>query len=105
MLWLTAVCVSHSLANTPFRAAHAPLEIAKSNHLGVGVDIVDMRQDSASVIVATLMMPRLRVAGVSDGDCRSASLEVARIVTSNVGKTVGILLFGLSNQRRRLRGP
>lgn len=39
-----ACCVSHSLANTPFRAAHAPLATAKSNHLGVEVGMVDMRQ-------------------------------------------------------------
>ena len=80
MPWLTAGCVSHSLANTPFRAAHAPLEIAKSNHLGVGVDIVDMRRDSARVIVATLMMPRLRVA---DGNAEIAEAHHRRLPESS----------------------
>jgi hypothetical protein len=44
-----ALCVSYSLANTPFRAAHAPLAIAKSNHLGVEVDMADMRQPGPPV--------------------------------------------------------
>ena len=39
-----ALFVSHSLANTPFKAAQAPLAIAKSNHLGVEVDMDDIRQ-------------------------------------------------------------
>ena len=41
------------------------------------------------------MMPRLKVAEQKGGDYRSASLQVARSVTSNVGKTGAILLFGL----------
>ena len=47
---MSVLCVSHSLANTPFRAAHAPLAIAKSNHLEVEVDMVDVRQDSWKVM-------------------------------------------------------
>ena len=43
----------------------------------------------------TLMTPRLQVAEQKGGDYRSASLQVARSVTSNVGKTGAILLFAL----------
>jgi hypothetical protein len=45
MIWRLRF-VSHSLAKTPFRAAHAPLAIAKSNHLGVEVNMIDMLEDS-----------------------------------------------------------
>jgi hypothetical protein len=98
MIWRLRF-VSHSLAKTPFRAAHAPLATAKSNHLGVEVDMINMRQCGQAMLqsdVATLMMPRLRL--VEQEWRRLPQRIIVGCPKRHLQRwqAVGILLFGLT---------
>lgn len=92
------------MAKTPFKAAQAPLATAKTNHLEVDVDMIDVRWtrdqmlDMANLIWrnlddsgGALMVPRLRDGGrkLETEIAAGASLQVARSVTSNVGRLDG----------------